>query len=242
MSDSFYSFFESEGLAVECEDDWEWLYFEPKTALLYMATLAKYLAEVDNAWPVPGTDRADYESLIYQAPSEPGNLVCLSTRFKDLLPVPQSDVPLPDILAFKQKRNAELMQFCLLLDDFQKDLAACEQPSDVKAVTAIFDTRLRKGVQDLEAALQDAALATITGSLKTLVKADSTALWSAVVVAAGRASKLADVPLSWAISGLGVLGAVEIATFVVDRRNQRRATLRDSPFAYLYYARQAGIV
>ena len=41
------------------------------------------------------------------------------------------------------------------------------------------------------------------------------------------------------IGGIGVLGAIEIATYIIDRRNEDRARLRDSPFSYLYHAQQS---
>lgn len=90
--------------------------------------------------------------------------------------------------------------------------------------------------------MDDSRLATAVGSLKTIIKLDSPALWATAGVMVGQATKVADIPIQWSLAGVGILGAIEIANFLTDKRNEQRATLRDSSFAYLYHAQQEGIL
>ena len=82
---------------------------------------------------------------------------------------------------------------------------------------------------ELDAVLNDARIVTIAGSMKTIIQLNSPALWATAGVAAGQATKITDIPLSWSIAGIGILGAIEVFGYLVAKRNQQRATLRNSP-------------
>lgn len=242
ISENLFYFLNREGLAKQDENDYMWFQFESNTALLYMAVLAKHIADEDIDSTVPGTDLPVYENLVFQTMSESEGIACLATGFWNFLPVPREDVSLSTILEFKRKRRNELLNFRQLLDEFQESLKSCQDKSDARQVILTFSEKVEKGLADLNAALGDARIATIAGSLKTIIKLDSPALWVPVVAIAGKATSVADVPLPWTLAGIGILGAIEIFTYLVDKRNERRATLRSSPFAYLYAARQGAIV
>jgi hypothetical protein len=95
---------------------------------------------------------------------------------------------------------------------------------------------------DLEATMRDARIAIIPGTLKTLINLDSPALWATIGVAANQATNITNIPLEWSALGVGILGAIEISSYLVDRRNEQRATLRESPFAYLFLAKHKKII
>lgn len=207
-----------------------------------MAVLAKHVADGDLQSTVPGTDRQEYENLIFQAMSPAEGIACLSTSFRNALPIPREDVSLSDIVDFKRKRRSELLKFRQQINEFQTSLRACQTKSDARDIATTFSERMAKELDDLKALLDDEGLATVVGSLKTIIKLDSPTLWATVGVMAGQATKVADIPIQWSAIGIGVLGAIEVVTFLTDKRNERRATLRNSPFAYLHYARQEGIL
>jgi len=230
------------GLAKHDEEDWDWLRFENRTALLYMAILAKYLADDDPMSTVPGTDRQEYENLIFEARSPNDGFASLTTNFLNMVPVPREDIPLSDIVEFKRKRRSELLEFRQQLNDFHKNLRKCESKSDAKDIAATFGEKIRKELDKLNAVFDDSRLATVAGSLKTIVKLDSLVPWATAGVMLGQATQVANVPIRWSLVGLGVIGAIEIANFLTAKRNERRAMLRDSPFAYLYHAQREGIL
>jgi hypothetical protein len=92
------------------------------------------------------------------------------------------------------------------------------------------------------AVLDESRVATFWGAVKTLLKANSPTLWGSLVAAAGAAATIATIPLEIAVSGVALVGAVEIQVYQVDERNRRRAMEREPPFACLYHARKEGLV
>jgi hypothetical protein len=236
ISHNLFYYLKEKGLALE--GDREWYHFDDLTALLYMALLAKYLADIDINVTVPGTDQWLYQDLIYKASSEDEGIPCISTNFQKLLPIPRPDTPIKKIVNFKRKRRNELLHFRQLIDGFQKDLAKCESEAEANEIGVRFSESIERGLEDLKATMHDAHLAVIPGSLSTIIKLNSPALWATGVVLAGHATKIADIPLEWSGVGIGVLGAIEIATYIIDRRNEDRARLRESPFSFLYHAQQ----
>jgi hypothetical protein len=240
--DSILDYLEESGLARRDPDDWDWIRFENRTALLFMAILAKYSADEDSMATVPGTDLQEYENLIFEAISPSDGFACLTTNFLNMVPVPREDVALSDILEFKRKRWSELLEFRQQLNEFHRSLKDCQNKSDAHDIAASFSEKITKELEKLKAVITDSRLATIVGSLKTIIKLDSPALWATAGVMVGQATQIASVPIQWSVAGIGILGTIEIANFLTDKRNEQRATLRDSPFAYLYHAQQEGIL
>jgi len=243
ISHVLFHFLEQEGLAKRIPNDHEgWYAFENHTALLYMAVLAKHIADGDIHSTVTGTDLQVYENLIFDTMSDSDGVACLATNLLHALPVPRDDMPLSDIVEFKYRRRNELLNFRQELDELQSDIKKCEHQADVHQVLVKFKEKSERSITDLESLLSESNIATIAGSIKTLIKLDSPALLATFGVAIGQASKITDISLSWTIAGVGVLGAVEIFTHLTDKRNEKRATLRKEPFSYLAYAKAEGIV
>lgn len=241
ISHELFYYLEDRGVAKR-NDDSEWYQFEANTALLYMAVLAKYLADEDLQSTVPGTDFEIYERLAFQALPENEGIACLKTNFYHTLPTPREDVPLKKIVAFKQKRRAELLNFRQEIELFQQSLRACHNQAEAKEICASFSEKLERNVADIEATMRDARIAMVPSSMQTIIKLESPALWATAVVAAGKATQVANIPLDWSAIGIGVLGAIEVAKYIIDKRNEQRATLRNSPFSYLYSAKQKKIL
>jgi hypothetical protein len=234
----FYDFLEPQGLARRDDLNPDWYLFEDNCALLYMSLRAKYLSDIDIQSTFPGTDHIGYESLLFRTSSRQQGFACLDTRFSNVLPIPRNDVSFQDIIAFKKNRQSELLQFREILDGFEKALSECAQAGEVKSATISFQRKIVKGVSDLGELLEDSRISTALGSLKTIISVKSPTL---IATAAAVAGKI-DVPIEWQAAGLGVMGLIEIGSYFVDRINERRATIRNSPFSYLYHARKEGIV
>jgi len=207
-----------------------------------MAILAKYLADEDSMATVPGTDLQEYENLIFEAMSPTDGFACLTTNYLNMVPVPREDVPLSDIVEFKRKRRPELLEFRQQLNEFHRNLRACQSKSDAKDIATTFSEKITRELDNLKAIMDDSSLATVVGSIKTIIKLDSPTLWATGVVMAGQATQVTNIPIRLSAVGIGILGAIEIGHFLTDKRNEQRATLRDSPFAYLYHAQREGIL
>lgn len=238
----FYDFLQPEGLADFDKTNYDWYLFEENTALLYMSLLAKYISDIDIQATVAGTDRAEYQNLIYAISSKNEGIACLDARFKNSLPIPRDDISLADIVDFKQKRRLELLNFRKILNDFQNRLSKANETKEINEIVIDFKEALEKGVSDISALMQDSRISTIAGSLKTIFNIKSPTLIGTFGVTAGYATKISELPVEWTIAGLGTLGLIEIGCHMIDKRNQKRATLRDSPFSYLYHSKQEGLI
>lgn len=233
-----------EKLAGRLEGGGQWLRFEICTGLLYMALLAKYLADIDVSHTIPATNFKAYESLIFDTADLYQGFACLDVRYRNVLPIPREDVALSDILEFKQKKkNREaLLRFRIQLDQLHNSLSVAQNRNAVKQILAGFKEKIEEALAELTENLHDFRIETVSGCFKTMVNIKSMTLWGTVGVLTGKVSKIADVPIEWALPGLVIMGAIEVGDHLIHRINQQRATLRGSDFAYLYHAQQWGII
>jgi hypothetical protein len=247
LSATNMDFLEREGLlkydaADQRKYEAEWFLVEETTALLYMSMLAQALADIDMQATIPGTDRPEYEELIYSAFSPENAISCVETHLRDVLPVPRQDVDFKDILSFKRKRKDELNRYRMRIDDLQKQLSQATERAEVNQALVQFKEAQQTELSDLVAALRSAKVATIWGSVKTLIKAKDPMLWGAGAAVLGLTAGIGTLPISLAIAGAAVSGTVEVGSYLVDQRNNRRATERESSFAVLYHAKAEGIL
>ena len=247
LSVSNMDFLAGEGLlkwdaSEEGKDEGNWLQVEERTALLYMSMLAQALADIDMQATITGTDRPDYENLIYGTRTPENAFQCIQMHLRNVLPVPRPDVEFEKIIAFKRKRKDELNRYRKRIDELQKELSQITDAPDVNQILVQFEEAQQTALNDLVAALQSAKLATIWGSVKTLINAKNPILWGAGAVALGQAPAIGTLPISIAIAGAVVSGTVEVGSYLVDQRNKRRATERESSFTVLYHAEAEGIL
>lgn len=220
----------------------EWFLVEERTALVYMGMLAQALADLYPESMVPGTDQLEYESLIYGAPPQGKSFRCIETLLRAVLPVPRQNVPLKKILAFKQKRHSELLRYREKIDKLHRQLKQATEPGEAKEVLTQFGEELPRSLRDLIGALNDAKLATIWGSVKTLTSVTVPTSLAAAAVVGGVAPAIAALPIGLVIGALVIKGAIDVISYRLDERNKQRALERASPFAYLHYAKKKGIL
>jgi hypothetical protein len=216
----------------------QWFVFERRTASLYMSLLAKYLAGIDEHLVTPTTDRRFYQDSVYLAKRDDNSELGVELLFKNIIPVPRSDVPLRRIVEFKRQRRAELLRFRALVDKFQSDVAAAQGSAAIRDVTIRFSEQVELGVSDLAATMSDSRLSIAVGSLRSIVSITSPTFWSTAGVVAGKATNVANLPVAWTCLGLAGMGAVEVGFKYLEARNERRGKLRGSAYSYLYHARE----
>jgi hypothetical protein len=245
-----FNLLEARGLVEEREKDGQFYYFESSTALLYMAVLAKYLADDDEHATVPGTDLPDYEQISFRAAGKKEGLPCVKTRL-NVLPVPREDVPISAIMEYRQNHPDELNNFRKVIDEMQGELKKSERRSDVQDVLAKYASQITGGVNNLAGSLNAERIPTTTGTLKAIFKPD---VVKGVVVAGagilgiggGVVAAILGAPVAAALAPIGVVGvvagAIEVADFRAGRRNAERTKLRDSYYSYLYMAEQEKII
>jgi hypothetical protein len=220
----------------------EWFLVEERTAKLFMSMLAQYLADLDSEVTVPGTDRVEYESRVYRAREPEKGFGCIETYMRAVLPCPGPDVPLPKILEFKRKREAEVLRYRERIDSLQKELSDATGHAEVRQALVQFDEAQRRELKDLIDALKDSRIATIWGSVKTLIKVNSPTFLGGMAVAGGLAAGIDKIPITGLLGGMVLSGAIEVGSYLADHHSEKRAMERKSPFAYVHHARAAGIV
>jgi hypothetical protein len=242
VSHTVFEFLQDAGLAREIPDEDDWYEFEKTTAFLYMALLAKYLADDDHQATIPGTTLRIYQKFNFQAKSNENSFWGLNIRFLNALPIPRNDISFHDILHFKRRRRDQLLNFRQLLDSFQNSLSNCESQTHANELIARFTNNLEKGLSDLEAVLKDSSIATVAGSFETLLKSTFPGWLATAVVASGKVKSIAEVPISWTVGGTMIAGAIGLSKYLVDKRNERRAALRNSPFSYILSGERDNII
>jgi hypothetical protein len=238
-----YRFLAEQGLAYVHPANENWYLFEENCALLHMSLLASYVAAAKLL--TPSTDLDKYLGLAFQPaqpPDQSGPISCLTTKYDEILPIPDEQVSFEKILDFKEKHRDELIRLRTLLDAIPHALRKCESLAEANDVLAGYSGRIISGVTDLTKALNGRGIQTVFGTLKSLIKLDSPVLLAALAIAANQTTTITQLPLEWISGGLAINGAIQISTYWVDRRQERLQTLRDSPFAYLYYAAKSGII
>lgn len=208
----------------------EKIYFEPTTARLYMALLAKHLAALDSNDTLPGTNRQAFESDVFAPIHKGTRRPCANALFLGALPLPRAGVPLDDLLDFRYRRRDELLRFRRVLDDFQNRLAESESLEEARTEAVRFHESIELALSDLAATLKDARIETVTGSAKTLINVKSPALWGALA----EASEVIKVSFSAAAGGIAFTGLIQLSTYWIDRSRERRRAYASSDFAYVY--------
>ncbi len=236
ISQKVYEFLHDRGLAEVDKESWDWILMEEKTSLLYMSLLAKYLADVNPDFTVPGTDRNEYEKMIYRASSHHNSFVSLDTKFMNVLPIPRQDIPISNILRFKRKRRDELLHFREVIDNVYRDISTAEDQNEIKQIVISHKERIEREIKELKRMMKEENIKIVFGSLKSLLDIKSPTFLTAL------GTSIAQIPIQVQIPILGITAAIQIGCYLVDKRNLQRARLRKSPFAYLYHAETERVI
>lgn len=248
VSSRLYSFLEKRGLAkIEMSGEWQgWFRFEEKVAHLYMSLLAKYLAELDYEFTTCGTDNEIYEKLNFAPLPKSESVRCLNVWFHKVLPVPREDVSFNDIIEFKHHRHIQLSRLRQEIDKFQKEITETSTKSEITEVLVKFKESMEIALSDLNATLRDHRIATISGTLKTLINVKAPAFWGGIAQTVGHSAKIAELPFGSVVPRIGTAlvaaGVIEVGSFLLGKRNEKNTKLRENGFSYLLQAQNDGIV
>src|SRR5262249_20991861 len=161
------------------------------------------------------------------AKSPENSFLGLNVNFLNALPIPRKDISFHDILHFKRRRRDQLLHFRQLLDSFQDNLSKCESQAQANELIVRFTNDLKRRLSDLEAVLKDSSIAAFAGSFETLIKSSYPGWITTAVVASGKVKSVTEVPISWTVGGTMIAGAIGLSKYLVDKRNERRAALRN---------------
>lgn len=141
----------------------------------------------------------------------------------NMLPVPEQDVPLNEIIEFKEKRKDELIEFRCHLDEiYQKIISSADFPRSRN--TEI--TKLEKSISNLDNVLEAAGISRTTTSLRSYLAGDISSIMSA---AGGTALLSSFVEMTPLINGAVSVGLYLAAKSLITPRKQPKG----HPFLYL---------
>lgn len=240
-SEELFHFLEDLGLATREEND-EWLIFEHNTALLYMSLLAKYLAEVDSEQTTIGTDFYAYEKFNFKNIRRNDSFPVISFDLNNILPSPNENVSLEQIINFKRHRADNLRHFKSKISDFQTQISKSKSNAELKESAINFQEELVNGVQDLTAVLRDSNIENSLKTFKSLIDIKSPTLWTTAGAVINSHLDFVHLPVNLTTIGIPAMAALELSTKFIEGRNRRMAETRQSPFSYLYYARKSRII
>ncbi|PKO16848.1 MAG: hypothetical protein CVU39_06425 [Chloroflexi bacterium HGW-Chloroflexi-10] len=229
-------------LSKHVEDPNSWLLMEKKTAGLYMSLLAKYLADIDINATVSGTNKTEFHGLSYDPYDEFGAFSCYTTTLHDILPVPSDYVSFDEIIEFKDHRIDELTKFRLEIQKFQTDLTRAENPTQIKEIVVSFSEKIKREVNIINKTMREANIDSQMGTLQTFVKMGVPTLLTGMVGPILSNMGIVQVPVEISIATAATVGLINVSTYVVGRKNQRQAYLRDNPFSYLYHGVSEGLM
>jgi len=223
------------GLAIEDYNNPDWYIVERNTSLLYMAILAKHLSYTKRDYTIIGTDWEEYESLLFESYNENVGFPSITTKMLNILPVPRSDVRIEQILKFKREKEDELLKFRFLLDEFESELSHAENENQMKHIMITYKERIELDVSNLKKYMKYSDIKATMESFKSLIDIKKPVLWESLALSLG-SPPTAIIPL------LGITAAIQIGLTWIDNKNEKMVRARNSPYSYLYYAKNARII
>lgn len=236
ISKRIHGFLETRNLTEKSKQHRLWFKVETNTALLYMALLAKYLADIDFDYTFPATNHLEYEDLIYGAKDNTKMRLSLNIKFINILPEPKEDVSLQDILEFKRNRKDELFHFRETMDDLHGKISLSNSEEEIKETIIQYREKLEREIINLRKVMKDSNIQTVLGVFKTLMDIKSPTMLEAIGLS------LSNVPPPVSVPIIAITAAIQVGYYCIDKRNSQRAIMRQSPFAYLYHAKETEIV
>lgn len=218
-----------EGVALR-NCDGPWINMRTQDAEVYMSVLAKYLAATHNDMDI-GTDKINKFFYPYR-----GNLskatdnkqAYLDIALQEILPMPAMDIPLYDIIEFKNEHVKQLKCFRQRIEDFQWKLKHCTSRDEVYELTARFQSEIADEVDEIDELICTRDMRTFKKTLRTLIPL-------AVTTGAELLALKGEISQESAIG----IGAVANLMTLFGRENEEKYNEKNS---FLFAARDNGII
>jgi len=217
----------------------QWYYMDEVLADIYMTTLAKYLAVMDDDDTIISTDRYRFQNIAYTRKplgSRYNNRRAILNYKIDALPVPLMDVPIDDILEFKVRRQDELKRFRLMVIENEVKIQTCENLVEVKSKLNRFNEELELGISELEYIMKECNWKLRPAVLGALINIPIPSIFEVAETFSY------NIPLTYKAMGIATGAVLSCAVAFKELGNIRREALNKSPYAYIYCARRDGII
>jgi len=214
------------------------VYLRPVIASLYMALLAKHMANDDvNSITTPSTDDINFLPFAFPSVGDENTMSVMNLSLYNVLPIPAEGTSLMNIIKFKERRKDELLQFRQLIYSHQDKIKQLKDPSEVRDLNSRFAEQIQFEVSNLGKALKSDDIHFFFGTLRNILAIETPAM----IVAYGM--QFPDpIKFKMAIAGAVVSGAISLGEYFLSAQNKENEQLAKNSFTYLLQAKEEGII
>ncbi|MCM0757715.1 MULTISPECIES: DUF6236 family protein [Sporomusa] len=197
---------------------------------VYMSVLTKHYAGgsgyIGPSTPalVPVTDSPSIRNLLYYSNNNlnQSGEIGINLVLKNIFPAPGNDVPLSDILEFKEKHKQELLNFRGVMDKFYGRLSRVKYADELMMASDDISSEIKEAVDSLTRTMQDVRMSVIQTSAEVLLNIASINLLPPT----------AELALTLITGGRALLSAHKCYLNI-----EKLKITKESPFNYLLYTR-----
>jgi hypothetical protein len=211
----------------------ETIEMDEELAFFYMGLLAQYVAKISmDDLVIPSTDQESHENIAFGLAKD--KVEAFHFILKNCLPVPAPDTTLEEIVALKMKRRSELIGFRQFLKKVQDEIGKASTPEEIREIQIDTKESIEKGLADLNKVIKDGKIKTIFSTFSSLIKFEKPKIFSSLP-AIGLTTALN--PYVGVATGLVSVGGEMVSSYL-----SKQEKVDNSEFAYLFRARQEGII
>jgi DNA-binding transcriptional MerR regulator len=211
-------------------------FVERRISLIYLALLAKYLADIDRNLTTTNTDLPDYESIAYRPIDPNEGFYSYNMTMSNILPTPREETTLEQIVNFKKDYGSNIKQLRVYIRDVQKEVVKAQSKIEVKEILVNYKENLEMELSRLTRELNKSGIETFFSSIKTILQVKTPEI---IVTLTGIG--ITQIPISLKVAGVVIYGLVNVGNEIVQKHYEREELKDDSPATYLYYAKMKGI-
>ena len=116
------------------------------------------------------------------------------------------------------------------MDEVQKEASNAKSEAGIKRIFVQNKEKIQKERSKLRESMKDSGIKTALATIKSLISIKSPAILETLAFSAAKTPAPTSVPI------IVTTAFAQVGYVWVDNRNKQRAEIRESPFAYLYYA------
>ena len=212
------------------EDDYDWLLFEPLSGTIYMGFLASTLASRINLEPI--TDNKIYQNgfLCSQLIPSTRTQMFLSIAFEELLPTPKEEIPVKNIIKFKEKHERELLAFRRAIRDTIKDIESETDENQLKRKLHSFKDNIKEQSLILHRKLMENRIETTFNVLESIFKLSMPEIGATI------GATTISVPLGAIV--FGVNAVIKVAKELFDGQTRKGSILEANPYTYIFNVKE----
>lgn len=217
----------------------QWIYIEEELSNIYMAVLAKYLAAINYEDTVIGSDKQSNEDYVYKtktATCRHNNRQPFLNYKCSILPIPNMDTSIEEIIDFKRSRADELLKFRQQLNAFEERLSNASDIVEIKSLCIEFEEKLAINANDIQRVMKERRWRLKPSLMNTLVGISLPGILNTI--------EMFGVPINLTYKGIGIAAGTALSIYLSfkDAGNIRRSGLVDNPYSYIYHARMENIL